>query len=549
MLGKIIAICILVLASFGAYAGVDMGAFEQLNVKIDCIIAHGGFQSRNAKAICIDKTETAHKTVSSSKKDTYKRDAKGLHHWKKVNANPAKAAYRASAKGAHPEVFIGKKVHDDLIAIGLTSNDMDKVFHPIFNQVQDNFGLLKGDEVVNHHKQWDAMLRSGAQYPDFIQKGDILSHLSFRKGVIPNVIADFNGNLPTFVFPLENGKELLWIPLCQNFAIREGKQLSLPVVPETKKIIKEPFKISLKKEVNERRAIVEVNAGVWGGAYFGKNYEGKFWGGQGWVYVPIEQFLGSEEQISVGIGIYGSQDDGSSRQTAYQHERSRLLGLVGVKGNGFDEDFNPHWWSVNLGYGSAWLNGGNQSSGYWMKQKTQIGRLYAEYLTQRGEMLYAAFGEGFLDLGGGSNYHSSWSGFPGEGESAARVGGYAEWRFHKNFSIKGVAAMTFGQSDGVTSKFGNELGLYGCYRDGWDEGYGFAIGCIGGGVNIGQGVIPYVGANVFVGQVFTHYVEHKRAEGIRYEPEIYKQHTMSRIPGASPVMNVAPKETMNKSYK
>jgi hypothetical protein len=257
MLHRIIVILLLTaLASFGVDAtevSVDWG--KTVNDKVNCIIAHGGMHSKKA-AVCFQTNAPANQPTQVAMEqvvattDTRPRDGKGLYHWKKVNGNPAKAAYRSFAKDAHPEIFIDKKIHSDLIAMGLTSNDMDKVFYPIFNQVQDNLGLLKGSQAEKHQKQWTEMFRNGTRYPDFIQKGDILKSLSFRKGIIQNVIADFEGSLPTFVFPLENGKELLWIPLCQNFAIRESIPPVVPGKPEVVEVIPPPEEVTVKEEKN-----------------------------------------------------------------------------------------------------------------------------------------------------------------------------------------------------------------------------------------------------------------------------------------------------------
>ncbi|MDD5083321.1 MAG: hypothetical protein PHT88_00090 [Candidatus Moranbacteria bacterium] len=581
-MSRITMIVLLLLASFGAYAEADMSAFERLNAKIDCIAANGGIYSKRAKAVCADTAKTAPKAVAAVEKpatydlhakldcidahggfhskkakelcidtsgvakaakiDTRPRDAKGLYHWKKVNSNPAKAAYRNAAKGAHPEVFIGKKVHDDLIAIGLSSNDMDKVFHPIFNQVLGNYGLLKGKDAADHTKQWDEMFRNGTRYPDFIQKGDILRFLSFRNGVVRDVVVDFEGNLPVFVFPLENGRELLWIPRCQNFAIREGKQAIPPEKPE--KIVpyqpKRPS-ISIHKEENQKRAlaIAEINLGVWAGKYWGSHYGGTFSGTKDLIYIPISGMLGWEEQVSIGAGIYGAREAGNSHDSKFRGRSSRLLPIIAVKGNGFGGiggDDVIHQWSVSLGYGSDSMAGHNSESGWRFNQQTKMGMAYAEWVEQYDKWVYGVAAEGFLGLS--EKHHATFSGTPAEGRSTGRIGGLVEYRFHPHISAKLVANATY--ADGNIERFGAEFGGYLCGRGGWSRGQDFAIACGGGGIGIGQGVIPFVGVNAFAGHVFTMYVEAEKAKKIFYAPAEYPkegQRVLSTIPGSFMVIN------------
>lgn len=551
MIGKIIAIFLLMLVSFCASAEVNWDELERFRLETDCVVENGGYYSSQVQRICLGG-EFAVKKANVKK-------ARHAHS----NKKPTESIESMAKKNlSHKHTRPAKDMRVGRVSKDSTSGKVVRIEtlgQAPFGKVSDSAQLKAIQSFGKTWKQAQEILtqkRSGQGEVVSVPCGSLVTGgMIFRGGKkIRNDIllacgADAehpNGN-PEKVevalkYAAEDGSYLYQFWKCRNWfgdfipptrPRPPVPTVEIPVAPPPE----EPFKISLKPEENERQAIVELNAGVWGGGYFGKNYEGQFVGAQAWVYVPIERVLGTEEQISAGIGVYGSADWGDSRRTSYKSDSHRVLGLVGVKGNGFDEDFNPHWWSVNVGYGPDWLKGSNQDAGYWMNQRTWLVRPYADYLIQRGKVLYGAFGEGFIDVGGGSDYHSSWSGFPGEGRSSARIGGFVEYRFHPNWSAKGVAAMTLGQSDGVTSRYGVELGSYLCYRNGWDAGEGFAIGCAGAGVGIGQGGIPFVGANVFVGQVFSHYIDHERVEGVTYEPMEYQQQLkekpMSRIPGAS----------------
>lgn len=423
--------------------------------------------------------------------------------------NALLVAVRKAKTQSEKESIVDRMVRDSLNVIGLSPVGQEEIFPLVHNQARKLVGL-SSDETLD--QQWDEGVRTGEINLAVHESGQHYESVAFGNALVRmNAVADWGDQtVPAYELTLKTGEQIAWLTECWNLTSLRSRAPPPSIVPGEKPPSRE---ISIYKEVNEKRAIVEVNGGVWAGAYSGDTYKGWWYGGQAWVYVPVERFLGTEEQISAGVGVYAAADGGHSKVSDYRHRSSRVIGLLGIKGNGFNEDFDPHWWSVSVGAGPDWMKGKNSDSGYWMKQKTWLLRFYTDYLTQRGDWILGAYGEGFWDVGGGWK-KSSWSGFPGEGRSSARFGVFGEYRFHPHFSVRIGGAGVFQQSDGTKSRFFVEPSIGLCYRDSWDEGDGFAIGCLTGGASFGQGVTTFIGANIFVGEVFNEYVKSERAKGV-----------------------------------
>lgn len=309
MLRRIIMFFILALVSLNTYADVDLSAFAKVNAKVDCIIANGGLESKKAYAVCNDVTDSA--KVEKVAVDTRHRDEQGMYHWKNVGGSPAKAAFKSFAKQPHPELLIGKKIYSDLLAMGLTPEDRQAVFYPILHQIQDTLGLLSPQQTQANDAQWDAMLAQGSRYADFVQRGDVLSALSFRKGVIHDVVADFDGNLPTFVFPLSEGKELLWIPACQNFALRKPLvDISIPppplVVPGTEESTPPlPYPTLEQIPEEQKKYLWDFDAFVFYGEDYGSHAQVSFYGAEGALYPLVLEHGDSKDEFGIGAFING----------------------------------------------------------------------------------------------------------------------------------------------------------------------------------------------------------------------------------------------------
>ncbi len=346
-------------------------------------------KTRAQKVVCIGgSTVVADKGVVASTSGRrliggVKRDAQGLHHWTKVNGSPAKKAYKSFAKQPGSETWIGKKVSDDLHAMKLSLGDYEKYFRPIFNEIRDSLGLLKGNDSEDHRKQWEAMLKNGMRTHGWIKRGDILEALSFRKGVIENVIADFDGYLGAYVFPLENGRELLWIPECGNFAVRGSKAPPAEPVRESTPPKPVPVSYGSPPPLPEKQSAFynvkvqgEVGAWLFHGATRNADWKGGGGEAMGWLR------FGQGDQYAVGVGPIGSVSYGSAKEYRWNEH---YVGLqVGFRRDFWNEEHRPTGYGVKLR--ALWDNveGGDRVSGYGMRQSDVLIGGYAEVVQQRG---------------------------------------------------------------------------------------------------------------------------------------------------------------------
>lgn len=281
----------------------DLSAFDTANQKMDCLIAADTLAQRQ---LCVTGSKTSTlEVVSKTSKAVTEQEA---HHWKVVGANPAKAAYRA-AKG---RTQIAHKVTTDLNAMKVVAADVANIAPAIIDEILDSRNLLSGDDLKNHQAQWNVMLKNKARYVDFIKRGDQLDYLSFRNGVKANVVADFDGNLLVMVFPLADGRELLWIAECQNFAIRHHAPPPV-VTPPTPATNVPPVKTYIPPTPKEVEAMKEyapdAELFVFKGADWSHSGKTNFQGVEGAFYpVVIENADGTKDEL--GVGGIAQQCDG-----------------------------------------------------------------------------------------------------------------------------------------------------------------------------------------------------------------------------------------------
>ena len=502
----------LLFVSYGTYAAVAVDSFERLNSKIDCIIAHGGIHSKQAK-VCFEPTNSAEAHNVSTKGVV----AEKVFQWKRVGGNPAKTIFK-TFKG-HPE-YIRGRVRNDLKNIGLTDAEIAEVLQPIAKQTTM---LVNNDSSV--HPEWDALRKSGKLDMTFVGPGSKLTGLTFGKGkgVVKNVVTQFKDNESAYVFHLSSGKDVLWFTKCWNFAVPEISKPRQPVLVDTppqRPVVHKPP--SLSPIMEENIAVLKTTVGGWGGIHTGKGWNGSFDGFKATVTVPVHTYLGlEEEQVWVGVGARGEEWRGRSRTSQYKGNGNRIVpAMLVVDWNGDGGVFGySHSGSFNAGVGINTMHGKNSGTGYFKDQSGKEVHVRLEQCEKSGDhgqwisCLYAEGNGAF----GRIKMKSSWKGDSPEKTSNLVVGGSVQYLITDHWSAKGVLEASINDKT-KHAKVAVTAAAQVCYQNHWKGGVDFAIACAGPYARYGEfdGLTVGLAGNVFAGKIWTMKVAADRSNALSF---------------------------------